>query len=345
MDEKKEWLQKWQDVMTRDYDGVEHDIDPKGLDRAKLGEGGNVMTDGCNGARKFNRLMVETINKLYKERGSLGANVTEESIGSVIVQSIADTAVQSQNDEEDMDNPAAGDEEEHSDGSNNDDDNLSVLSDASDSTTVSSSDPAVAMESYCHHHIRNVWWGGLIKETTRILRDALASSLDDINARLCITPNMKNILRLLDKCFSLPANNPKGNGVEFKHYAKRFHPGVPLYPVQRTTGSKNDMVLEGAVAAYINGWLYKLFLDEALSTPDAANILQENFFIILSSVEMIALSHLFAILHFSINVPMRWLAGKTHTLVDHDWSMKKWVPLLTASMMHVLNLSRMVQKL
>ena len=322
MDEKKEWLQKWQDVMTRDYDGVEHDIDPEGLDLAKLGEGGNVMTDGCNGARKFNRLMVETINKLYKERGSLGTDVIEESIGTVIVQSIADAAVQSQNEEEGMDNQAAGDEED-SDGSNDDDDSSSVLSDASDSTTVPSSDPVVAMESYCHHHIRNVWWGGLIKETTRILRDALAGSLDDIDAHLRITPNMKNILRALDKCFSLPANYPKGNGVEFKHYAKRFHPDVPLYPVERTTGSRNDMVLEGAVAAYINGWLYKLFLDEALSTPDAANILQENLFIILSSVEMIALSRLFAILHFSINVPMRWLAGKTHTLADHDWSMKK----------------------
>ena len=153
MDEKKEWLQKWQDVMTRDYDGVEHDIDPEGLDLAKLGEGGNVMTDGCNGARKFNRLMVETINKLYKERGSLGTDVIEESIGTVIVQSIADAAVQSQNEEEGMDNQAAGDEED-SDGSNDDDDSSSVLSDASDSTTVPSSDPVVAMESYCHHHIR-----------------------------------------------------------------------------------------------------------------------------------------------------------------------------------------------
>ena len=166
--------QKWQDVMTRDYDGVEHDIDPEGLDLAKLREGGNAMTDGCNGARKFNRLMVATINKLYKERSSLGATATEESIGSVIVQSIANAAVQSQNDENDIDNPAVDDEDEHSEGINDDDDSLSVSSDASDSTNAPSSNPAVAMESYCHHHIGNVWWGGLIKETTRILPDALA---------------------------------------------------------------------------------------------------------------------------------------------------------------------------
>ena len=52
------------------------------------------------------------------------------------------------------------------------------------------------------------------------------------------------------------------------------------------------MVLEGEVAEYTNAWLYKLLLDEALSTIDADNIPQENLFIILSYVKMIALSQL-----------------------------------------------------
>ena len=162
-----------------------------------------------------------------------------------------------------------------------------------------------------------------MKKTTSILRKALSGSLDDIDTRLRVQPNMKNGLRSLEKCFSLPANYPKGNGAEFKHWAKRFHPGVPLYPVQRTTGARHDMVLEGAVAAYINAWLYKEFLDEGLSTPDTSNILQENLFIILASTEMTALSRLFSILHYTVNVLMRWLAGKSHTLAEHDWSAKK----------------------
>ena len=37
---------------------------------------------------------------------------------------------------------------------------------------------------------------------------------------------------------------------------------------------------------------------------------------------MIALSRLMLILHFSINITMRWLAGKTHTLSAQDWSIK-----------------------
>ena len=73
------------------------------------------------------------------------------------------------------------------------------------------------------------------------------------------------------------------------------------------------MVIEGAVPTYTNALLYKLLLDKALSTLDAENILQENLFIILYSVEIISLSPLMSILHLSTNVPMRLLAG-TYTL-------------------------------
>ena len=37
---------------------------------------------------------------------------------------------------------------------------------------------------------------------------------------------------------------------------------------------------------------------------------------------MISLSRLMLILHFSINVPMRWIYGKTHALSAHDWYIK-----------------------
>ena len=85
------------------------------------------------------------------------------------------------------------------------------------------------------------------------------------------------------------------------------------------------MVLEGSVAAYKNAWFYKLLLDEDLSTLDVKNILQENLFIILSSVEMISLSRLMSILHFSVNVTMRWISGKAHIFSAHDWSVKSLV--------------------
>ena len=85
------------------------------------------------------------------------------------------------------------------------------------------------------------------------------------------------------------------------------------------------MVLKGSVAVYKNAWLYKLFLVEALSTFDADNILQENLFIILSYAKIIALTRLMSIIHLSVNVPIWWLAGKTHTLSAHDWFINSMV--------------------
>ena len=74
--------------------------------------------------------------------------------------------------------------------------------------------------------------------------------------------------------------------------------------------------------------MHKEFLDEGLTVPDVSNILQENLFIILASVEMTALSRLYAIIHYSINMPMRWLAGKTHTLAAYDWSVTKMATVI-----------------
>ena len=49
------------------------------------------------------------------------------------------------------------------------------------------------------------------------------------------------------------------------------------------------------------------------------NILQQNLFIILSSVEMTAVTRFFAILHLAICMPFRWLTGKTHQLGHRNW--------------------------
>ena len=54
-------------VLTRDYPDYEHNINPNGLTLAKLGDGGNVMTDGCNTARKFNGMMCDTIKRVTLE--------------------------------------------------------------------------------------------------------------------------------------------------------------------------------------------------------------------------------------------------------------------------------------
>ena len=160
----------------------------------------------------------------------------------------------------------------------------------------------MVFKTYCQHHIRTFWWGAVVKNFSDVLQESLSGYLEGIYSRLCIHQNMKNILRALDKYFILPVNYPKGNDTEFKHWYVTYHPDSPLHPVEQTMGARNYMILKGAVAAYKSAWFYKLFLDEALSTLDAKNILQENLFIIIFSVKMIALSRLMSILHFYINV-------------------------------------------
>ena len=63
------------------------------------------------------------------------------------------------------------------------------------------------------------------------------------------------------------------------------------------------------------------FLEERLQkTRD--KILQENICIILSSLEMTALSLLYDTIHITIYLTTRWLEGNCHILADYNWSMR-----------------------
>ena len=183
-------------------------------------------------------------------------------------------------------------------------------------------DPSEVMvlQQDCHHHLRNVWFGAITKRLSAYLDDLLAADLDTINFRYRVSTKMDAVLRAIDKEFSLPANYPKGHGDHFKHWLKREHPGALLVPVQRTSGSRQDLAVEGAAAVYWNRKYYVQFLDEELVGKD--NILQENLYTVLTSEEMIALCRVFAILHYTICLPMRFLAGNSHSIgaQGYDWS-------------------------
>ena len=173
----------------------------------------------------------------------------------------------------------------------------------------------------CWHHLRNVWLGGMAKSTTNFLNDLLADSLEVIDPQLRVSTGMEGILRACDKEFSLCANYPKGHGELFGTWIKENHPGALLLHVERTAGSRQDLVVEGAGAIFWNRPFWVEFLDERLRLP-AGNILQENLFIVLTSVEMVALSRIYAIVHLSICLPIRWLAANSHTLAKYSWSIQ-----------------------
>ena len=83
--------------------------------------------------------------------------------------------------------------------------------------------------------------------------------------------------------------------------------------MERTAGSRNDILVERSGAVYWNRLYWVEFLDDRLRIP-GDNILQENFFVMLSSLEIVSLSRVRSIAHLVVCLPVRWLAGSIHLL-------------------------------
>lgn len=184
---------------------------------------------------------------------------------------------------------------------------------------VSQIDGGIVHEQDCFHHLRNVWINGIAKAVSAFMKDYLSDSLENISSFLRISPDLAHIIRAYHKEFSLTSNYPKGHGELFRDWIIKNYPMEFLLHAERANGNRMDVICMGADAVYINRPLNVEFLDERLRIKDNANILQENLFIVLSSLEMIAVSRLFSILHVSIVIPFRWLAGNTHKLAHHKW--------------------------
>ena len=75
---------------------------------------------------------------------------------------------------------------------------------------------------------------------------------------------MDAVLRAIGKEFILPENYPKGHGDVFKNWMKKYHPGPLLLPVARTSGSQQDLAVEGAEVVYWNIRYYVPFLESML---------------------------------------------------------------------------------
>ena len=174
----------------------------------------------------------------------------------------------------------------------------------------------------CHHHMRNLYLG---KETERAMASHLTAllrdSLDEIDPSLRVATPHVAIARAFDKLLKLSCNYVKGDGDLFATFVRKHHPGVLLYPVESTHGSRQDIVFSSSVAMVMNRDVVNRFLDYMLSMPDndGDSILRRNIFCVLSSSEMIAQCRVLAILHFTAMLPLRWLAGKMHEMSTYEW--------------------------
>ena len=118
------------------------------------------------------------------------------------------------------------------------------------------------MRKYCHNHLRNVWIGDIAKRLSEYLYRILVCDLEAIESRYIVSTIMDAVLRSIDKEFSHPANYPKGHVDVFKQRMKKYHPRAMLVPVSRTSVSRQDLAVEGAVAVYWNRRCYVPFLGQ-----------------------------------------------------------------------------------
>ena len=173
----------------------------------------------------------------------------------------------------------------------------------------------------CHNHLRNVWVKNVLSALTDFMRAHLQDSLDEIAPELRVSPNFISFARAFDKMFSLCANYPKGMGEVFLMWMRENHTGELLFHVERAaSGGRQDIASMAAPAIYWNRNYCIDFLDEMITyCGKEDNILAGNLFVLLSSVDMVALSRLWSILHLAIIMPMRWLAAKTHEMKQYKW--------------------------
>ena len=197
----------------------------------------------------------------------------------------------------------------------------------------------LVLQGDCWNHLRNVWLGKMSNGITEHLKLRLQDDLEAIDFRLRVGTSFDGVLRACDKEFSLCANYPKGHGDMFKEWAQRCYPKALLFHVVSTSGGRQDMCCEGAGAYYMNRLYWAEFLDERLRVPGMDNILQESLYITMTSVDMVASSRIHSIIHLSIVIPNRWLAGNSHTLAEYNWSERSMgitVDLLERAMSKVI---------
>ena len=174
-------------------------------------------------------------------------------------------------------------------------------------------------EQDCMQHLRNVWINGVAKAVNKYMTEFLNESLDDISSFLRVSPDMAQVIRVFHKEFSLTANYPKGHGKQFRTWMMKRYPNEFLMHAKRATSSRQDIITMGAGPIYWNRKFNIEFLDDVLRVKGASKILPEILFTVMPSLEMIANSRFFSILHISICLPFCWLTGHTHKLAHRNW--------------------------
>lgn len=200
-----------------------------------------------------------------------------------------------------------------------------ATTDTCNAATASRREALIALpggkEMDCHRHMMNLY--GCKAPSIALaahLRLLMKDSLDEIDPSLRIDTPHLHLARAFYKNFSLSCNYVKGDGEDFLMFVRTKLPGVYLYPVESTHGSRMDILYTSAPAIYMNRVPCLIFL-KFVCRDGGGNVLQRNLLCLLSCQEMVAQTRLLCILYMSCLLPLRWFAGKSHELTPPTY---KW---------------------
>ena len=92
-----------------------------------------------------------------------------------------------------------------------------------------------------------MWINGMAKAVSKFMNGFLEDSLDNISPFLCVSPDLANVIRDLQKEFSLDANYPKGNGEKFRYCMIKKYPNEFIMNTDRASSILQDIITMGAV--------------------------------------------------------------------------------------------------
>eukprot|EP00956_Cyclotella_meneghiniana_P011123 scaffold15566_cov34-Cyclotella_meneghiniana.AAC.1 len=198
-------------------------------------------------------------------------------------------------------------------------------------------------KSFCWQHLRNVWFGAVELALNNTLLNQLEESMSAIPSIYRVNMDIVNLYRAAEKMVGGTANYEKGDGKNFVHFKNEFHPTTFLYPLVRACGgTRQDLCVEGAPSILMNLPMYLQFLHWRMDACGTSGdgILATNLYLNFKSSEVIAQLRVLSILHIAICMPVRWLAGKTESLLDYDfgyYDMGKALDIMESAFMEIID--------
>ena len=183
--------------------------------------------------------------------------------------------------------------------------------------------------SECWQHLRNVWFISVVTKLGEHLQYWMKTDMEHIHSSLCITTDIINLLRAVERYFGGNSNYVKEKGAEFMNWMNRYHHTAYIYAVSRACGGYlQDICVEGAIDVIMKVPYYLDLLICRMSCAHGDGILEHNLFMLFRYVKMIDFLRVLSMLHIAVCMPLRCLAGNCGDLSQHNYGVANMAPVV-----------------